>query len=492
MQIGYRWKPIEDLPDDWRPLASSELAGLLEVWREQTERLRDSPSHRAFEARLRREWAIETGIIEGLYDIDRGVTRTLIEHGLDASLIAHGDANKSAEEIIPMLKDHEAVVEGLLDFVGHNRLLSASYLKQVHQALTAHQETAAGIDTLGRKIQIPLLRGDWKQRPNNPTQPNGMIYEYCPPEQVASEMDRLIEMHLRHVETGVPPEVEAAWLHHRFTQIHPFQDGNGRVARTLASLVFIRDHGFPAIVSRDDRSNYLDCLNQADAGNLSPFVAFLHKGQKKAINQAMSFAQGVILPDDSAEQIIAAGARLMREKNRIERTSDEALLRRHELYKGVAESLLKVTRDRLSQLAHRFEEEFSRTNQQSPVAIQGNDPSRPFGLSFFYQGNAEIIARELQYPIDGSPDGWGVSLRIAVREPATNLHFTLCNLPNSSWKIMSAFAYSTTDPGHQPHPLFEEAFQCSTNEDGERVQARFKQWLEDALIAGLEQWRRSL
>jgi len=23
-----------------------------------------------------------------------------------------------------------------------------------------------------------------------------------------------------------PPEIEAAWLHHRFTQIHPFQDGN--------------------------------------------------------------------------------------------------------------------------------------------------------------------------------------------------------------------------------------------------------------------------
>ena len=33
-------------------------------------------------------------------------------------------------------------------------------------------------------------------------------------------------------------EIEATWLHHRFTQIHPFQDGNGRVARALASLVF--------------------------------------------------------------------------------------------------------------------------------------------------------------------------------------------------------------------------------------------------------------
>ena len=48
-------------------------------------------------------------------------------------------------------------------------------------------------------------------------------------------------MYTEHQGCGVPLEVEAAWLHHRFTQIHPFEDGNGRVARALASLVFIPD-----------------------------------------------------------------------------------------------------------------------------------------------------------------------------------------------------------------------------------------------------------
>ena len=51
---------------------------------------------------------------------------------------------------------------------------------------------------------------------------------------------------------GVPVEVEAAWLHHRFTQIHPYQDGNGRVARALASLLFIKAGWFPVVVTRDD------------------------------------------------------------------------------------------------------------------------------------------------------------------------------------------------------------------------------------------------
>jgi Fic family protein len=279
----YRWQPIEDLPEDWRRLALSELAGLLAVWKKQVVRIKDSPAYQEFQARLRREWAIETGIIEGLYDIDRGVTRTLIEQGLHASLISHGDANKPADEIIPILKDHEAVVEGLFDFIGQQRQLSTSYIKQIHQALTSHQERTKGIDALGRTIQIPLLRGDWKKRPNNPTREDGSIHEYCPPEQVASEMDRLIEMHLRHLSEDVPPEIEAAWLHHRFTQIHPFQDGNGRVVRALASLVFLRAGGFPLVVHRDDRIVYIKSLEQADHSDLAPLIRLFCRIQKKSL-----------------------------------------------------------------------------------------------------------------------------------------------------------------------------------------------------------------
>jgi len=77
-------------------------------------------------------------------------------------------------------------------------------------------------------------------------------------------MDRLIAMHLEHDQQGVPPEIEAAWLRHRFSQIHPFQDGNGRVARALASLVFIKAGSFPLTVTGDDRNRYIGCLQIAD------------------------------------------------------------------------------------------------------------------------------------------------------------------------------------------------------------------------------------
>src|SRR5205085_5905426 len=138
---------------------------------------------------------------------------------------------------------------GLFDFVTRRRELSNSYIKELHQALTRHQETVQAINGLGQSVEIPLVRGQWKQLPNNPIRPDGELHEYCPPEHVAAEMDRLIELHREHLQRGIPPEIEAAWLHQRSTQIHPFQDGNGRIARSLASLVFLRSGWFPLVIN---------------------------------------------------------------------------------------------------------------------------------------------------------------------------------------------------------------------------------------------------
>ncbi len=91
------------------------------------------------------------------------------------------------------------------------------------------------------------------------------MHAYCPPELTRDEMESLVCMY-RETEPTYSPEVKSAWLHHRFTQIHPFQDGNGRVARALASLVFLREGLFPLVVRESDRKEYIGALEEADAG----------------------------------------------------------------------------------------------------------------------------------------------------------------------------------------------------------------------------------
>lgn len=290
VRVGYSWRPIADLPDDWRQLGDSGLHQLADGWCERREKPHEEGAVADFGERLKREWAIETGLIERVYALTRGITEVLIEHGLREELIPSSATDRDPGLVYDMIQDHAAAVDGLFDFVKQKRRLSTSYVKELHSVLLAHQETASARDVFGRRVEMPLTRGEYKQRPNNPVRPDGGVHEYCPPEQVASEMDRLLAMHLEHADRGVPPEVEAAWLHHRFTQIHPFQDGNGRVARSLATLVMIRAGWFPLVVTDAGRAEYIDALELADAGDLGPLVCLFAGIQRRALERAIKIA----------------------------------------------------------------------------------------------------------------------------------------------------------------------------------------------------------
>lgn len=68
-------------------------------------------------------------------------------------------------------------------------------------------------------------------------------------------------------DTQLSPLWRAAVAHAWLTHIHPFHDGNGRVARLLANLVLIRNGMPPLIVSAaSDRGAYLDALASSDEG----------------------------------------------------------------------------------------------------------------------------------------------------------------------------------------------------------------------------------
>ena len=102
-----RWKPIEDY-ESRADLATGELGALAQVWREQFKRLGGQDSYRQFEVRLKREWAIETGLIERLYTLDRGITQLLIERGIHAALIPPHEHGSNPDAIVAMIRDHEA------------------------------------------------------------------------------------------------------------------------------------------------------------------------------------------------------------------------------------------------------------------------------------------------------------------------------------------------------------------------------------------------
>ncbi len=287
--------------------ASAELESLAEIWKAQASKLQKSNALNTFNEKLSREWAIETGIIENIYYIDEPTTQLLIEKGINIDLIPFGTTDKPATEIISVLNAHQEALEALFDLVQQKRALSLFYIRELHQIITQHQETVDSVDAFGRKVQVTLLQGQWKKHSNNPTRKDGAYHQYCPPLQVQTEMERLVNMHFGHVKQQVTPEIKAAWLHHRFTQIHPFQDGNGRVARALASLVFIQAGWFPLVITRNVRDEYIGALEAADKGNLSNLVHLFTKLQKKVFTNALRLSENNIIENKILQQAIIAG-----------------------------------------------------------------------------------------------------------------------------------------------------------------------------------------
>lgn len=284
------WKPIE-FSEQWKKCSTSKLDKLLPSWYHRREQLqKQGDEYEKFINRLKRQHAIETGIIERLYDLKEGITETFIKEGFVESYLQHGDTDISPSVLMGFLRDHFEALDFVFDVVKNDRPLTKSFILELHQLITSHQETTEAITSLGQRIEIPLLKGQFKQHENNPKRSDGKKFIYCPPVHVESEMEKLLSIY-NDLESRkeTHPVVIAAWFHHSFTQIHPFQDGNGRMARLLASLILIKHNLFPLNVDRSEKTRYIDCLEKADRGECQPLVDLFCDIQVRNIELALNW-----------------------------------------------------------------------------------------------------------------------------------------------------------------------------------------------------------
>lgn len=489
------WKPIADLPDNWRSLGIPELSSLASVWAEQHNRLKESRAVKAFNERLAREWSIETGILERLYTIDRGVTQLLVEQGIDAALIPHGATNRPVSEVVSILQDHCGALEGIYDFVASGERLSISYIRQLHQAFTRHQQYVDAIDQFGNPVSPELQRGDWKKQPNNPTRPDGSVYEYCPPLQVPGEMERLLEFH--HSHTDVPPEVSAAWLHHRFTQIHPFQDGNGRVARALATIVFIQAGWFPMVVNRDARGAYIAALEAADYGDLAPLVRLFGLNAKQAFTKALTLSEDVLSGEVGLPVIVDSLAEIYETRKR------QALERQFSRVETVADQLLNEANEFVREVAAQIDEKFKSVISPPRIRVTRSRSTN----QYYYQAQIVRVAHDLGYWANiARPRSW-VRLHL-VDGQKTQIVFSFHYLGkvNRGVMICSGFVYfpgpkeegqrdtdgeaEVESPMGETHKICSEPFTFSYQDEArvDDLKAELRKWMSDAISVGLAEW----
>ena len=489
-KISRSWSPIEDLPADWRSIADPSVKALVDAWLGQAEDLRQTASYDAFLARMRREWAIETGAIERLYRISEGATKTLIEQGLDAALLLHEDVDRSPDEVIRIIQDQHDAIAGLYQFVSGDRDLSKSYIRELHQVLTAHQPKYWAIDSLGNHVERDLPRGAWKTRPNNVGDASeGYHFEFCPPEQVDSEIERLLQLHREHEQIGVPPGLEAAWIQHRFTLIHPFTDGNGRVARCLATLVLLKARWFPLVVTRRE-GGYIEAIREADRGALKPLVELVGALQKRAVLQAFSLSDELPAADKGIGSILGAVRASM------ERDWPGELAVR-ERASALGDAVRDASFARLNELA-----------AEVNVTINGHGEGfRSFARSVdeeeskdgFY---SDIFTINVFQAVGYHPKfrAYRACARLVIdTDIRTEIAFPIHKVGGKANAVLGVLAmiYNVVPLGDRSEPirvrtLTDLPFLFTSEESSTSVLDRFRPWLEKRLILGLDTWRKQI
>ncbi len=474
--MANEWRPITDLPSDLSALTDGELLPLSQFWSDQKVELDQTGQLQKFNQELAREWAIETGQIEGIYDIDRGTTHTLIERGINADLIGHLNGQQPPEIIAAIIKDHLEVLEGLFDFIKGSRPLSKGYIHELHAALLRQQETTIVVDQFGTVFKAELVKGQYKKRPNNPTRSDGSVHQYCPPEHVDSEMERLIEMHAQHASMGVPVEVQSAWLHHRFAQIHPYQDGNGRVARALASLVFIKAGWFPIVVTRDDRTRYIDALEIADQGDLRPLIEFFVDVQKRSLFQVTQVATDMS-PANSVDEAIASIRAVLLESAR---SSDPQIWLRA---KQTADHLMEIAVQRLQEIASLLSAQISKTRPE-------------FMFHTFAEESTMLLDLELNYEPNFHDYNCGAALDMRLADKNSNSSGSLRiygHAIGSKFRgLIGIVALYVLEEFGRVQTVPEDTFQVNYIESPEDAEQRFRPWLEKVITRTLVLWRKNL
>jgi len=246
--------------------------------------------------------AIDTGAIEGLYQVDRGFTMSVALQ----TLAWEHSLGERGEGVRELFEAQLAGYELAIDAVTEKAPLSEAWLRSLHEQICAPQLTYRVLTEMGWQEQ-PLPRGRYKASANHVRLSDGSYHAYAPVADVAPEMHRLFEQLRSSAFEDAHPVEQAAYAHYALTAVHPFADGNGRVARALGSVYLYRDLSIPLVIYANQRTAYFDALARADEGDPTPWLAFVaNRGldTMQLVEETLRTAAGP-RPDEVAESLAA-------------------------------------------------------------------------------------------------------------------------------------------------------------------------------------------
>lgn len=245
----------------------------------------DPAQERRIMQKFRLDWTYHSNAIEG-NTLTYGETKAFLLHGVTAQ-------GKPFRDYLEVRGHHEAITY-LLEFVRRQNPLTEADIRELHKMILVEPYEVDAVTGDGRPTKRLVTPGQYKSAPNHVITSTGEMHYYATPEETPAKMGDLMAWFRRETDKAeLHPLILAATFHYQFVVIHPFDDGNGRMARLLMNLIFMQYGYPPVIIPLNKKREYLLALETADAdNNLNSFIVYIGMALLHSLDLFLRGARG--------------------------------------------------------------------------------------------------------------------------------------------------------------------------------------------------------
>lgn len=255
------------------------------------------------ESRLKRKFMLEFN-----YNSNHIEGNTLTYGQTELLLFFGKVVNEASMKDLEEMKAHNVCLKMIQEEAADAHMpLTETFIRQLHHTLLREEYTLYRQLPDGATTSYVIHAGIYKTRPNSVITVTGERFEYASPEETPALMTDLVEWYNAEEQKGALSPIELATvLHYRYIRIHPFEDGNGRMARLLVNYILTRHHYPMIVVKSHDKDRYLTALNRCDIQvgptpsvgahaeleQLKPFVDYMAQCLEAALTISIKAAKG--------------------------------------------------------------------------------------------------------------------------------------------------------------------------------------------------------
>lgn len=177
--------------------------------------------------------------------------------------------------------------------------LTQHFIRTLHKTLLREDYTVYRTLPGGVQTSYVIHAGQYKTRLNSVITRYGDQFEYATPEETPALMSDLVDWYNDAERSGKFTPIElAAIFHYRYIRIHPFEDGNGRIARLMVNYILTR-HDYPMIVVRSrKKKEYLEALHRTDL-TVGAAPSLGARASKRDIQQFLTYFTNLFIDEVS-------------------------------------------------------------------------------------------------------------------------------------------------------------------------------------------------